>query len=404
MSVSFAVSPELSEYGRVLRDWAAVEVRRYARQADTDHAPPANWRQIVATCPVHLGTSDPRPDMPRAKFPDGYWVRNLVSTESLAYGDIWVSSALGGSIGQLVVQGMGTPEQIERWYVPVVRDGLIGAFALTEPQFGSDTSMVATTARRDGDTWVLNGTKIYCSYGATADYVVVFATTDASLGPAAIRAFVVEAATPGMVVAKANERKLGIRSWVTSELVFVDCAIPVDHQLGWRPPVTDPPAPKDGQTTSGRGGALGALSQNKPNISALGIGLAQASIDVAAGLLREQRTGFAAHRWAVIEAELQQMNAALDRARRLNLQAQWLQDSGRHPKTEPSMAKGYGPPTHERIIRRCMQLLGPYGTSRELLLEKWYRDVKILDIFEGSGQVQRVIISRALRGGAAARG
>jgi len=403
MTISLEVSPDLREHGRIIRDWAAVEVRRHARQADTDHAPPENWREIVGTCPVSLGRSDPRRDMERVQFGDGYWVRNLITSESLAYGDIWVSGVLGDGIGHLVVKAMGTPEQIERWYEPIVHDGGITAFALTEPHFGSDTSLVATTATRDGDMWVLNGTKMYCTFGAVADYVVVFATTDSSLGPAAIKAFVVERGTAGFRVGKVNEAKLGIRSWITSELVFDGCAIPVDHQLGWQPSAA-PESREHGQTASGRGGALGSLSQNKPNIAALGIEMAQAPIDVAVGLLREERIGFAAHRWAVIENEIAQMNDALDRSRRLNFRAQWLQDTKRGHKTEASVAKGYGPPTAERIIRRCMQLLGPDGTSRELLLEKWYRDVKILDIFEGSGQVQRVIISRALMGRDAARG
>jgi acyl-CoA dehydrogenase len=207
------------------------------------------------------------------------------------------------------------------------------------------------------------------------------------------------------VIGKVNEAKLGIRSWITSELVFDDCAIPLDHRLGYRA-TAEPQGPSQdtaGQTRSGRSGALGALSQNKANISAIGTGLAQASLDVTAQQLASQRAGWASHRWVTIESELQQMARALDRARRLNLRAQWRQDKQLDYRTEASVAKGYGPPTQERIIRRCMQLLGPEGASRELLLEKWYRDVKILDIFEGSGQVQRVIISRALMGRGAAQ-
>lgn len=398
MTMSFTVSPQLREYGDTIRDWAATQVRPHARQADTDHAPPSNWHEIVATCPVSLGKGDPRTELERLRFDDGYWVKNLVTTEALAYGDHWVSFVLGNGIGHLVVRGMGTPEQIERWYDPIASKGGITAFGLTEPHFGSDTSMVATTATRDGDTWVLNGTKMYCTYGAIADYVIVFATLDAEAGPSAIKAFVVEAGTPGFNVGKENEDKLGIRSWVTSELVFDECVIPVDHQLGWQPEHDEPTTPGKGQTRSGRGGALGALATNKPNISALGVGMAQASVDVATLQLHEQRAGFAPHRWTMIESELEQMNRSLDRARIINFSAQWRQDNAIHNKTEASISKAYGPPNAERIIRRCMQLLGPEGASTDLLLEKWYRDVKILDIFEGSGQVQRVIVGRSLMG------
>jgi len=256
--------------------------------------------------------------------------------------------------------------------------------------------MVATTAVRDGETWVLNGTKMYCTYGGQADYVVVFASTDKAAGPSAIKAFLVPKGTPGFIVAKFNEDKLGIRSWTTSELLFQDCVIPVDHQLGWIGDQFADEAKPTGQGRSGRSGALGALAQNKPNISALGLGMAQASLDMTRQLLAGQRGGFAPHRWSQIEADLEAMDAALQRTRLTNFRAQTLQDRGVANKTEASISKAYGPPTFERVIRRCIQLLGPEGTSKDLLLEKWYRDVKILDIFEGSGQVQRIIVGRAV--------
>jgi acyl-CoA dehydrogenase len=400
MTISFNLSDELRSYRDELRQWSLHNVRPLARQADTDHAVPANWRTLIETCPVSLGPGDPRPDMPKPTFAEGHWVQRLVTIEALCYGDHWIIHPMGQGIGHLVVEAMGTPAQIERWYTPIMNGSGSTAFALTEPQFGSDTSMVATTATRDGDTWVLNGSKMYCSLGATADYVVVFATTDASLGPSAIKAFVVEAATPGMVIAKPNEDKLGIRCWVTSELVFDGCAIPLDHQLGHDASASPDPA-TTGATRSGRSGALSALSQNKANMTAIGVALAQASVDLTTERLTAERGEFTDRRWAVVEAELEQMNQALERARRINIRAQWLHDSGANSKLESSVAKGYGPPTIERIIRRCIQLIGPDATSQDLLLEKWYRDVKILDIFEGSGQVQRVILGRAIFGSSA---
>jgi acyl-CoA dehydrogenase len=125
---------------------------------------------------------------------------------------------------------------------------------------------------------------------------------------------------------------------------------------------------------------------------------------VAGGILKGQRLGFTTQRWSGIENELDRMNVALERIRRVNYGAQWLLDHEMHNKSEASVSKAFGPPTFERIIRRCMQLLGPEGTSTELLLEKWYRDAKILDIFEGSAQVQRIIIGRTLMGADAGRG
>jgi len=395
MTYTFELSKPLAEYGRTIRDWAVSEIRPYAREADEQHQPPANAATILDSAPVPLGRLDIPGAPPVPDFEEGYWVTKLVMFENLAYGDIWVQPRLGGGLGHLVVAGMGTPEQRRKWYDPAVQGGgLTGAFALTEPHFGSDTSQVATTAVRDGDGWVLNGSKIYCTQGATSDYITVFATTDKSLGGRGITAFVVPQGTPGLHIVKRNESKLGIRSWVTSALAFEDCRVPLENRLGWDSAgeVEDP------ARASGQSGALGALSQNRPSMSAMVIGLAQASLDLTADLLAERRAGFTVQRWSVLETELARMNAVLDRARRTNLQAQWVADQGVHDRVLPAVSKGYGPPNSERVIRRCLQLLGPEGQSTELLLEKWYRDAKIMDIFEGSGQVQRVIVARSLVG------
>jgi acyl-CoA dehydrogenase len=392
MSYSFTLSKPLVDYGQIVREWSAAQCRPYARQADTDHAPPSNWKEILDTAPVGLGRQDIVDAEPVPTFEEGHWVTDLVFHEAINYGDIWVAPVLGGGIGHLVVESMGTPEQIDRWYTPIIEKRQSTAFALTEPQFGSDTSMVATTATLDGDNWVLNGSKIYCSGAVHSEYVTVFATTDKSLGAKGISAFVVEKGTPGFIITKPNESKLGIRSWVTSALSFEDCVIPRENQLGWSADPSFKPR------SSGQGGALGALANNRPNMAAMAIGLAQASLDISAGLLREQKAGYAPQRWSAVEVELDNMNAALDRGRRMNFKAQFLTDAGKADRAVSAAAKGYSPQTVDRVIRRCMQLLGPEGTSKELLLEKWYRDVKIMDIFEGSGQVQRIVVGRTLMG------
>ncbi|MCJ0949902.1 hypothetical protein F6X56_01455 (plasmid) [Rhodococcus erythropolis] len=392
MSYSFQLSKPLVDYGRAIREWSASEARPYARQADLDHRPPSNWADILDTCPVPLGRIDTAEPDPIPTFDEGYWTSSLVFYENINYGDIWVHPTLGGGIGHLVVESMGTPEQIEKWYTPVVERGLPTGFALTEPHFGSDTSQVSTTATRDGDNWVLKGSKIYCSGGATSDYVVVFATVDKSLGAKGINAFVVPAGTPGFIIAKENEQKLGIRSWVTSELLFDNCVIPVENQLGWT---------ADGNAAprrSGQGGALGALANNRPNMAAMCIGLGQAAIDLTTSILAGQKAAFSPQRWRAVEQDLEAMNFALERGRRMSFRAQYLVDQGKEDRAISAAGKGYAPETVERVIRRCMQLLGPEGTSEELLLEKWYRDVKIMDIFEGSGQVQRIVVGRTLMG------
>jgi acyl-CoA dehydrogenase len=390
-----SMSPELSGYAGAIREWSVAHVRPLARIADEIHGAPPQWAAVLDACPVPIHRHDRRDTAPLPRFDDGDWVRDLATTEAICYGDIWAEDVIGSGIGHLTVKLMGTPEQAERWYTPIIVEGGRAAFALTEPHFGSDTTQVSTTATRDGDSWVLNGTKIYCSSGGDCRYVVVFATVDKEAGAAGIAAFVVPFGTPGYIVAKPNESKMGIRSWLTSELLFDHCAVPLDHRLGWN---ANGPVEQAGATRSGQAGALGALSENRPNIAAMGAGIAQASLDVATEALHERRHGFTPQRWSAIENDIANMNASLERARRVAWGAQYMLDRGIPNRTEASGAKAFGPPTFERVIRRSMMLLGPDGVSKDLLLEKWYRDVKILDIFEGSAQVQRIVIARAVIG------
>jgi acyl-CoA dehydrogenase len=395
MPLSFDVSKPLADYGHVLREWSVNQLRPLARQADTDHALPDNWREVMATCPVGVGSPNVRNNEPPPAFDEGYWLTHLVIHENVSYGDIWMIPKMGNGIGHLVVEAMGTPDQVEKWYKPIVESGSVTAFALTEPGFGSDTSRVQTTATHDGDNWVINGNKIYCTQGSECEYVVVFATIDKSLGGKGINAFVVPAGTPGFVVVKPNEDKLGITSWSTSELLFDNCVVPAENRLGYD---------AEGNRVSARGGqagALTALSVNRPNMSMMAIGVAEAAVDIAEERLRAVRAGFAPQRWSVIETDLDRMRLALDRGRRVVFNAMAKVDHGEVDRTWAAIGKGFPPQTCERVVRRCMQLLGPDGMSKDLLLEKWYRDLKIMDIFEGSGQIQRVIVGRSLMGRAA---
>jgi acyl-CoA dehydrogenase len=397
VTLSFELSDELRAYGRQLRDWSVREARPLAREADDRHALPQDWSKVLDSCPVPVGRTDIPDAEPIPAFRDGEKVTMLVYYENVNYGDPWVMTAIGGGIGHLPVQKIGTPEQIATWYAPVVKSGLMTGFALTEPQCGSDTSQIATTAIRDGGSWVLNGNKIFCSNGAQAEYITVFATTDKAAGARGIAVFIVPRDTPGLVIVKANESKLGVRSTLTSELRFENCVIALENRLGWD--ATGPAA--DAPSLSGQAGALSSLADNRPNVAAWAIGTAQAALDVARERLLQQRHGFTQRRWTVIEAELERMDVALARGRLLNLKAQYLADHGTPSRAAAAIAKGFSPQTCERIVLRCMQLLGPEGTSRKLLLEKWYRDIKILDIFEGTAQIQRLVIARQLLGRAA---
>jgi acyl-CoA dehydrogenase len=393
--MNFALSPELETYGEEIRRWGLEAVRPLARQADTDHEVPATASKILDTAPVPIGRmgrpGDALPDMP-----DGYDLVKTVWYESVTYADVWLSEALNPGLGHQVVKAIGTPEQVERWYTPIVTEGQRTGFGMSEPGAGSDTARMATTATRDGDTWIINGSKMYCSLGAVAEYIVVFATIDKAQGGSGIRAFIVEKETPGLSVIKRNEDKLGLRCYITSQLAFDECTIPAENVLGGTPENGGVP------TAAGLKAGLSELNRNRPNVSSMSTGLAQASLDLTRELLAGEQAGFSPQRWSTIQNELDQMSVALDRARWLTRRALWMSLEGTPNRLEASIAKGYGPPTAERIIRRCMQLLGPEGASTEHLIEKWYRDVKILDIFEGTGQIMRLLISRELMGRGAA--
>jgi acyl-CoA dehydrogenase len=406
MTIELAISPATEALRERVREWSVTQARPLAREADRRHAAPEGADAVLAACPVGLGfplRNVPGGPLDEAFRADGSYLVTALVQEAIAYGDGWPLWTNGGSIGQNVVKGMGTPAQKERWVGGIARGEMqFAAFALTEPHFGSDVAQVATTAVRRGDAWILNGSKMYCSMGASADYVVVFATIDKAAGRHGIRAFVVEKNAPGFRVTKRNEEKLGIRCAETSELKFEDCAVPLDHCLGWTGDAK--PAGGGDRKQSGFLGAVTTLGTTRPLLAGISLGLARAAKDTAAEWVAERRSEFTAVRLARIEDEFVRMDTALDHARRMVLRAAWMKDRKIPNTREASAAKAFGPPVAERVIRRSMQIMGPDGTSERYLVEKWHRDVKIYDIFEGSGQVMRITMSRERMGAAAARG
>jgi acyl-CoA dehydrogenase len=406
-------SPTLALRRRV-EDWAIAQVRPLARDADRRHAPPEGADAVLAACPVeigHLASEKGRGAVAEAYAADGPYVVTALLQEAIAYGDSWPLWARGGSIGQNVVKLMGTEAQKERWVGGLARGEYnCAAFALTEPHFGSDVSQVATTATRQGDVWLIHGTKMYCSMGASADYVVVFATIDKAAGRHGIRAFVVEKGTPGFSVAKRNEDKLGIRCAETSELLFENVAVPLDHCLGWTGDAkpAEPAPAREGsggkRVQSGFVGAVATLGTTRPLMSAIALGMARAARGVASDWVAARRSEFSPARLARVDEDFARMQDAQDHAFRLVLRAAWMKDTGRLNTRESSAAKAFGPPVAERVIRRCLQIMGSDGASEQYLVEKWHRDVKIYDIFEGSGQIQRITVARELMGANAARG
>jgi acyl-CoA dehydrogenase len=314
---------------------------------------------------------------------------NLASVMSIAemcWGDVGLLLSLPRQgLGNSAIASVADAEQQERF------GGLWASMAITEPDTGSDSARIRTTARLDGDEYVLNGEKIYVTSGERSDAVVVWATLDASLGRAAIKSFVVPKGTPGMTVERL-EHKLGIRASDTAALRFEDCRVPVANLLG----------SPDVDATQGFAGAMATFDNTRPLVAAMAVGCAQAALDLTRDLLEQAGVTVDYERPAVAQsaaaAKFLQMEADWEGARLLMLQAAWLADNGKANAMEASMAKAKAGRMASDVTLSCVELCGSVGYSEGELLEKWARDSKILDIFEGTQQIQQLIVARRVLG------
>ena len=266
--------------------------------------------------------------------------------------------------------------------------------AITEPGCGSDSKAVQTTAVLDGDEWVLDGEKIFVTTGCRCDAVVVWATLDKRAGRAGIKSFIVFKGTPGFEVTH-KEKKLGIRADDTAAMVFRDCRIPRDQLLGG-----DETIAKKG--SGGFKGVMKTFNMTRPGVAALGLGIAQAALDftrdelAVAGVEPSYEGG--AHARSAIEQQLIEIEADIEAAMLDVLHAAWLSGEGQPNNDEASIAKAKGGEVARTATQRCLQILGGLGITRDYLPEKWFRDCRITDIYEGTGQIQRLIIARSILG------
>jgi acyl-CoA dehydrogenase len=325
----------------------------------------------------------------RGKEDTGMGVMSMLLSAGQTWGDYSVRMRRGkGGLGNAALRAAGTPAQQEKW------KDLTLAMAITEPGCGSDPSAVQTTAVLDGDSWVLNGEKIFVTTGCRADGVVVWATIDKTAGRAGIKSFLVEKGTPGFVVAH-KEKKLGIRADDTAAYVFKDCRIPRANLLGGEETI-----PKAG--SGGFRGVMKTFNMTRPAVAAIGLGIAEAALDFTrdqlreAGIEVEYGAGMAVQ--SAVARRFQRLEALYEAAMLTVLHAAWLSDHAKPNNTEASIAKAKGGSAVREITQGCIEILGPLGVSREHLLEKWFRDVRITDIYEGTGQIQRLIIARDILG------
>jgi acyl-CoA dehydrogenase len=396
--IDFELSDTVKTMQRMVHAVAEQAMRPIAREYDErEHEKPWDFLnmmwQVSHGNPI-AGGSD--------KKESGPTERNLgmcVSIEELSWGDAGLYLSIpNAGLGGAAVAAAGTPEQKERFLTRFKGEKpRWAAMAITEAHCGSDSSAIQTTARRDGDHWVLNGTKIFCTSGLMAaekseGFVVVWATLDKSAGRAGIKAFVVEAGTPGMYVTKV-ENKLGIRASDTATLVFEDCRIPLDNILG----SADVP-----KTSEGFKGVMATFDATRPIVAASAIGVGRAALDFVRDTLAEHgievRYGLPPHRLTALERDFMDMEAQLEAARLLTWRAAWMMDQGMRNNLEASMAKAKAGLVVTLITQKAVELLGPLGYSRDILLEKWMRDAKINDIFEGTQQINQMIVARRILG------
>jgi alkylation response protein AidB-like acyl-CoA dehydrogenase len=364
---------------RSLREFAESEIKAHVREwDDAQHFP----RELL---PKHaeLGGMG-------IQFPTEYGgaamsaVDYCICIEELARVDpsISLSVAAHNGLGAAHIAMFASPEQKTRFLTPLARGEKLAAWGLTEPNSGSDAAAMRTTATREGEGWVLNGTKMFITHGASGDTMVVMAVTDKSKGTKGISAFILERGTPGLVAGK-KEDKLGMRASETTEVIFQNCKVPAAQLIG-----------DEGQ---GFIQTLQVLDAGRIGIAALSVGLAQGAYEAARSYAFERKQfgreigTFQSIRWKLVD------NAArVEAARLLTYRAAWMKDQGQRMTLESSMAKLYASEIAVRASEDAVQIHGGYGFVKDYPAEKFFRDVKLTTIGEGTSEVQRLVIARQL--------
>ena len=317
---------------------------------------------------------------------NGSNLSTVLGIVELCWGDVGLLLSMPRQgLGNSAIASVATEEQLERY------GGKWAAMAITEPEAGSDSAAIRTTAKLDGDEYVLNGEKIFVTSGDRADLIVVWASLDPSKGRAAIKSFIVERDNPGLKLDRL-EHKLGIRASDTANFTLQDCRVPKEALLG----------SSEVEDKQGFGGAMQTFDNTRPLVAAMAVGVARAALERARELLAESGVEIdyalpPLSQPAAVDRYLE-MEADYEAARLLTLQAAWMADNGKPNSLQASMAKAKAGRTCVDVTLGCVELCGPAGYGEDELLEKWARDAKILDIFEGTQQIQLLIVARQLLG------
>jgi len=341
-------------------------------------------------------------DVKKKKHPPIGYQSLAFLLETLSWGDVGMYLVTpGGGLGAAAVEATGTAEQKKKFLARFQQESpAFGAMAMTESQCGSDTSAIRTSAVLDPDTneWVINGEKIFVTGGKMSleegdGLVVIWATIDPDAGRAGMRSFVIEAGTPGVKVTKL-EHKMGIRASDTASIVLQDARVPFDNLLG------SPEIPK--KETKGFKGAMATFDATRPLVAATGIGVARATLELLKELLSQQgvtiRYGIPRQKLTNVERDVIDMEIMLESAWLLVIKAVWMTDNRKPNSLEASMSKVRAGDVVTKITQKAVEIMGPLGYTRDHLLEKWFRDAKITDIYEGTGQINRLVVARNILG------
>ena len=326
-------------------------------------------------------------------FPEEYggaglgYIEYVIAIEELSRvdGSVGIIVAAHNSLCSNHIFKFGSEAQKQKYLSPLARGKKIGAWSLTEPEAGSDAGGTRTTAKRDGNHWLINGAKTFTTNGHYADVCVAMAVTDKSKASHGISAFIIEKGTPGFKPGK-KENKLGLRASDTSEVIFSDCRIPLENLLG-----------DEGE---GFTGSLKILDGGRISIAALAFGMAQGALDAAIKYAKQRKQfGRPISDFQAIQFKLADMATEVEAARLLVYQAAWLADKKDVRFTrESSMAKLFASEVAVRVANECVQIHGGYGFIKDYPAEKFYRDVKLCTIGEGTSEIQKLVIARQLLG------
>ncbi len=405
--ISFEKPERIAKTEFVLNQVAENMMRPVSRYFDeSEHEIPWNYINFIHQAMGSMGGASlaPSTNGKKRKGPRLGFQTVAFTIETLSWGDVGMYLCTpGGGLGGAAVEATGTPEQRARFMARFQQaKPAFGAMAMTEANAGSDTSAIRTRAVLDKETneWVLNGEKIFVTAGHkslldTDGLVVVWATIDPEAGRAGMRPFVVEAGTPGIKVS-GLEHKMGIRVSDTVTIVLTDCRIPYDNILGSAEVV------KQKSTGAGFKGAMKTFDATRPLVAASAVGVARATLELLKDMLAQQgveiRYGLPRQKLTNIEKEFIDMEVMLRSAWLLVIKAVWMADNGKPNPLEASMSKVRAGEIVNRITQKAVEIMGPVGYNRDHLLEKWFRDAKISDIYEGTGQINRLIVARHVLG------